>query len=130
MSTFEIVKGVEGDCLVLDGKRICGPKPWGGGRIIDTFRTDGIYEVIDKDEYHKLRDENERLQSVVSDGADNARELRAENERLQKVCKEMHDHIKECCDVCDEYYCSSWDEDNECCIFDTYMRELGVGVTA
>ena len=126
MSTFEIVKGVDGDCLVLDGTRICGPKPWGGGRIIDTFRTDGIYEVIDKDEYHKLRDENERLQSVVSDGADNARELIAENERLQKVCKEMHDHIKESCDVCDECYCSSWDKDSECCVFDTYMRELGV----
>ena len=64
----------------------------------------------------------------MSDGADNARELIAENERLQKVCKEMHDHIKESCDICDECYCSSWDEDNECCIFDTYMRELGVEV--
>lgn len=36
---------------------------------------------------------------------------RADYAKLQKVCKEMHDHIKDSCDVCDEYYCSSWDED-------------------
>ena len=70
--------------------------------------------------------ENERLRSVVSDGADNAREMRAENAKLRKVCKRMHDLIKDSCDVCDEYYCSSWDEDNECCVFDSYMHELGV----
>lgn len=52
--------------------------------------------------------------------------LADENAKLQRVCKEMHDHIKESCDICDEDYCSSWDEDNECCIFDTYMRELGI----
>lgn len=52
--------------------------------------------------------------------------LRQENAKLQKVCKRMHDHIKDSCDICDEYYCSSWDEDNECCVFDSYMRELGV----
>lgn len=56
--------------------------------------------------------------------------LKAENAKLQKVCKEMHDHIKDSCDVCDEYYCSSWDEDNECCVFDSYMRELGIEVEA
>lgn len=49
-----------------------------------------------------------------------------QNAKLQKVCKRMHDLIKDSCDVCDEYYCSSWDEDNECCVFDSYMRELGV----
>lgn len=49
-----------------------------------------------------------------------------QNAKLQKVCKRMHDHIKDSCDVCDEYYCSSWDEDNECCVFDSYMRELGI----
>lgn len=56
------------------------------------------------------------------------RQLEAENAKMQKVCKRMRDHIKDSCDVCDEYYCSSWDEDNECCVFDTYMRELGVEV--
>lgn len=45
---------------------------------------------------------------------------------MEEVCKEMHEHIKQNCDVCDEYYCSSWDEDNECCVFDSYMRELGI----
>lgn len=52
--------------------------------------------------------------------------LKVENAKLRKVCKRMHDLIKDSCGVCDEYYCSSWDEDNECCVFDSYMRELGV----
>lgn len=65
MSTFEIVRGVEGDCLVLDDTRICGPKPWGGGHVINTFRTDGIYEVIDKDEYRKMLAENVKLRKLV-----------------------------------------------------------------
>ena len=67
MSTFEIVRGVEGDCLVLDNTRICGPKPWGGGHVIKTFHTDGVYEVIDKDEYRKLQAENAKLRELVED---------------------------------------------------------------
>lgn len=67
MNTFELVRGVEGDCLVLDDTRICGPKPWGGGRVIKTFHTDGIYEVINKDEHHKLLAENAKLRELVRD---------------------------------------------------------------
>ena len=43
MSTFEVIAGVEGDCLVLDGTRIAGPKPWGGGPIIKRFETKKRY---------------------------------------------------------------------------------------
>lgn len=64
-------------------------------------------------------DERDRLNAMID-------AIEAENAKLQKVCKRMHDHIKDSCDVCDEYYCSSWDEDNECCVFDSYMRELGI----
>lgn len=49
-------------------------------------------------------------------------------DRMRRVCVRMHEHIKECCDVCDEDYCSSWDENNECCVFDTMLRELGIEV--
>ena len=81
----------------------------------------------------ELCQENERLRKAKETAMDDAKSIgvmlihaRDENAKLQKVCKVMHDHIKESCDVCDEYYCSSWDEDNECCVFDSYMRELGV----
>jgi hypothetical protein len=30
---LEVVDGVEGPCLVLNDRRIAGPKPWGGGTI-------------------------------------------------------------------------------------------------
>ena len=43
MSTFEVVRGVEGDCLVLDGTRIAGPKPWGGGRVIKEWHVKETY---------------------------------------------------------------------------------------
>lgn len=39
MSTFEIVKGETGKCLLLDGTRIAGPKAWGGGTVESTFTT-------------------------------------------------------------------------------------------
>ena len=65
MSKFEIVAGVEGDCLVMDGTRIAGPKPWGGGPVVKTFTTDGIYEAIDKKELELLRDKNAKLRELV-----------------------------------------------------------------
>jgi len=48
MSVFEIVKGCEGDCLILDDTRIAGPKPWGGGTVVKRFETKKEYgEVIE-----------------------------------------------------------------------------------
>lgn len=55
-------------------------------------------------------------------------QLAAENAKLREVVKRMHGHIKENCDTCDGWYCSNFDEDNECCVYDTLARELGVEV--
>ena len=43
MSLFEVIAGVEGPCLALDGTRIAGPKPWGGGRVVEEFETEERY---------------------------------------------------------------------------------------
>lgn len=56
------------------------------------------------------------------------REYVAENAKLRELVKRMHRHIKQTCDVCDEYYCSNFDEENECCVFDVLARELGIEV--
>lgn len=32
-----VVAGVEGACLYIDGYRVAGPKPWGGGKPVYTF---------------------------------------------------------------------------------------------
>ena len=32
--TLEIIRGVEGLCIAINGRRVAGPKPWGGGRAI------------------------------------------------------------------------------------------------
>ena len=81
----------------------------------------------------ELCQENELLRELARGAANeadrlthDAAALQIENAKLHILCKRMHDHIKDSCDVCDEYYCSSWDEDNECCVFDSYMTELGI----
>lgn len=39
MSTvkLEIIQGPEGKCVSLNDYRIAGPKPWGGGRIVQSW---------------------------------------------------------------------------------------------
>ena len=102
MSTFEIVRGVEGDCLVLDDTRICGPKPWGGGRIIKTFRTDGIYEVIDKDEHRKLMAENAKLREAIAKAVHVQTVLCADKDApwCRNECQ-LHRAESDDCEACD-----------------------------
>lgn len=42
--TFEVVRGVEGPSLYVGnddgGYRLAGPKPWGGGQVIHSFKAD------------------------------------------------------------------------------------------
>lgn len=61
---FEVVHGVEGDCLTLGdedgGTRISGPKPWGGGQVTKTFVTKEKYGPIER-----LEEENAKLRECV-----------------------------------------------------------------
>ena len=90
--------------------------------------------------YHNLG--KYAIEVVLLDAADTICELRGalqvasvdyrhladENRKLRELVKRMHGHIKENCDTCDDWYCSSFDEDNECCVYDTLAREVGVEV--
>ena len=46
----EVISGVEGPCLSIGnesgGRRIAGPKPWGGGNAIHSF-TVSVEELIE-----------------------------------------------------------------------------------
>jgi hypothetical protein len=39
---IEVISGVEGPCLSVGtssgGTRVAGPKPWGGGRVTNSFK--------------------------------------------------------------------------------------------
>jgi len=35
-----IIRGVEGDCVVLNDYRIAGSKPWGGGEVVKSWQID------------------------------------------------------------------------------------------
>ena len=37
--TIEVVKGVAGDSLYINNRRVSGEKPWGGGRVVRKFKT-------------------------------------------------------------------------------------------
>lgn len=39
---IEIIKGAEGECIVINGQRVAGPKPWGGGRVVQSWDTDTL----------------------------------------------------------------------------------------
>jgi hypothetical protein len=55
-------------------------------RPIEALSSDGVKELRHlQSENAKLREENERLRSVVSDGADNAREILAESRKLREL---------------------------------------------
>ena len=51
---IEIIGGVEGKCICIShekdegGRRVAGPKPWGGGAIVKRFTTtrDSILDAI------------------------------------------------------------------------------------
>ena len=36
---LELVQGVEGDSIYLNDTRICGSKPWGGGKVMKKWTT-------------------------------------------------------------------------------------------
>jgi len=40
---LEIIGGPAGDCVRLNDYCICGPKPWGGERILHKWRVDRRY---------------------------------------------------------------------------------------
>ena len=52
-----IINGVGGKALIINGTRVAGPKPLGGGRITETFwvEENAILEAIG----HKLPDTKE-----------------------------------------------------------------------
>jgi len=106
---FEVVHGVEGDCLVLGdedgGTRISGPKPWGGGHVTKTFVTQEKYGPIER--------------------------LEAENAKLRELCGDLFDrlmdkdeHCGECRSQCEH---DAWNFGDPKCVYAKRMRELGIG---
>lgn len=121
---FEVIRGVEGDCLVLgdenSGDRISGPKPWGGGRVVKQFRVDEEYGPI---EY--LEAENAKLRKLVADMFEYAANREME---LCNACTEADGDYADCA-ACDQY-------DGACGIakkrfeelYADRIRELGIEV--
>lgn len=80
----------------------------------------------------ELRDDLQRANAAVQDAEhdesmawDRVRKAEAENAKLRELVKRMFDRISYECRCC-SVFCSDWDEDNECCVFTTLMRELKV----
>jgi len=85
-------------------------------------------------EIEKLQDENDKLREQVSSlvgrsfrTADKMSCIEADNAKLRELVRDMFDRVNYECRCC-SIFCSDWDEDNECCVFATSMRELGIEV--
>lgn len=35
---IKLINGVEGLCIAINDNRIAGPKPWGGGAVMESWR--------------------------------------------------------------------------------------------
>lgn len=85
---FQVVRGVEGECLVLGdddgGDRISGPKPWGGGTVVKTFEVDEEYGPIEL-----LEDENAELRELC------AYMMRHKEALPYGLYLEVHDRMRE-----------------------------------
>ena len=64
---IEQVIGVEGHCILINDRRVAGPKAWGGGRIVHTWETtrNNILEALGIDLPNK----------GMSDGAQGGRDV-------------------------------------------------------
>lgn len=55
----QIISGPEGNCLCISdeggGERIAGPKPWGGGQIVNEFEVsvDTLQRAIEENKFTK-----------------------------------------------------------------------------
>lgn len=84
--TVELINGVEGQCVGINDYRICGPKPWGGGSVAQSWTTDknevlrafltpdekhawlaDDLEVVSVKQHHSLVAEREQLITALQD---------------------------------------------------------------
>ena len=96
----------------------------------DAFRRGG--EWVNASEYRKLMAQNAKLREEIEAAKHDLQvfsmgsvQLEADNDTLRELVKRMFDRVNYECRCC-SVFCSDWDEDNECCVFTTLMRELGV----
>jgi hypothetical protein len=49
---INIIGGVAGKALIINDTRVAGPKPWGGGRVLETFMVErqAIIDALPKDD--------------------------------------------------------------------------------
>src|SRR3990167_1457373 len=59
---IEVISGVEGDCVAIDGYRVAGNKPWGGGTIKQSWNTERkhIIKALELESFITLREERAR----------------------------------------------------------------------
>ena len=61
--TIMYVRGVEGNSLYINDYRVCGPKPWGGGKIIHQW------DVEESDIIDSLKTPQERHESRIKENS-------------------------------------------------------------
>jgi hypothetical protein len=65
--TIELIEGVSGQCVSINDRRVAGPKPWGGGRVVRTWHADvsDILKAVEEQEK-----QTEKAGCASTDGAE------------------------------------------------------------
>jgi len=74
-----------------------------------------------------LVDERERLFRANVEKNGEILRLVGENAKLRDLVKRMRRRINYKCGCC-SIFCPDWDKENDCCVFTTLERELGIEV--
>lgn len=102
---IELIKGVEGRCICIDGYRIAGPKPWGGGNVVQTWNVDNLgpvetgirasafreaVEICNRgyDRLDKLKSKLDSSEYIEAASNEQSGWLGAENEILEAAAKD------------------------------------------
>jgi hypothetical protein len=88
---IEVVRGVGGNCLLLNDYRVCGPEPTGGGTVIETFSVDfdNIKTALDIEENASLKEKYDNLIKHRSIIIDHAINLEKEVTQLKEQIKKL-----------------------------------------
>ena len=68
-----------------------------------------------------------RVHGIVY-SCDGREELAERIVALEELVADLFAFVESLCDICGEEYCFNYDEDNNCCSFETRSRELGIEV--
>jgi hypothetical protein len=96
ISRIGIIQGVEGNSVYINDLRVCGAKPWGGGKYIAQFEKVETKDILEALGLEDLEHHLEEAEGKTREGKEIfTSQLMQENEDLESKLKQAEARIKE-----------------------------------